>query len=155
MAAPSASTPRPREPGSGLTDDLITPAGTPDDGSVVPALLRSISRSRPFATAGNLPLTVNQNDGYVPVAMSSQAALARGCCANHLSRSHWPTRPARTWTSVSSAVAPSSPMSGPKARHENRQRALDPKSACKWTDTNAPAVGGKLIELVRVPIRFK
>jgi GAF domain/ANTAR domain len=78
VATPSASPPRPDRPGSGLTDDLITLAGTPDDGSVVPALLRSITQ---FA-ADLLPpvnyasVTVGQKDGYVTVAMTSEFALA-------------------------------------------------------------------------------
>lgn len=78
MAIPSASPSLPGRPGSGLTDDLIILAGTPDDGSDVPALLRSITQ---FA-ADLLPpvdyasLTARQQDGYVTVAMSSEVALA-------------------------------------------------------------------------------
>jgi hypothetical protein len=78
VATPSASPPRPGRPGSGLTDDLITLAGTPDDGSDVAALLRSITQ---FA-ADLLPpvnyasVTVGHKDGYVTVAMSSEVALA-------------------------------------------------------------------------------
>jgi GAF domain-containing protein/ANTAR domain-containing protein len=78
VATPSASPPRPGEPGSGLTNDLITLAGTPDDGSDVPVLLRSITQ----LTADLLPpvtyasVTVHQNDADVTVAMSSQVALA-------------------------------------------------------------------------------
>ncbi len=78
MATPSASPPRPDRPGSSLTDDLITLAGTPDDGSAVPALLRSITQ---FA-ADLLPpvsyasVTVHRDGDFVTVAMSSEMALA-------------------------------------------------------------------------------
>jgi hypothetical protein len=44
VATPSASPSRSGRPGQGLADDLITLAGTPDDGSDVPALLRSITQ---------------------------------------------------------------------------------------------------------------
>ena len=78
MATPWALPPVPGRPGSGLTEDLITLAGTPDDGSDVPALLRSITQ---FA-ADRLPpvsyasVTTHRDDGYVTVAMSSEVALA-------------------------------------------------------------------------------
>jgi hypothetical protein len=78
LATPSASPPRSSRPGRGLADDLITLAGTPDDGSDVPALLRSITQ---FA-ADLLPavryasVTVYQKDAFVTVAMSSEVALA-------------------------------------------------------------------------------
>ncbi|GIM89969.1 GAF and ANTAR domain-containing protein [Paractinoplanes toevensis] len=78
MATPSTSPPLPGRPRSGLTDALIVLAGTPDDGSDVPALLRSITQ---FA-ADLLPpvsyasMTTHRTDGYVTVAMSSEMALA-------------------------------------------------------------------------------
>jgi GAF domain len=77
VTPPSASPPRSSPPG-GLTADLITLAGTPDDGSEVPALLRSITQ----LAADLLPpvsyasVTVHQKDGDVTVAMSSEVALA-------------------------------------------------------------------------------
>jgi len=78
VATPSTSPSLPDRPGSGLTDDLIALAGTPDDESSVPALLRSITQ---FA-ADLLPpvsyasMTVHNNDAYATVAMSSEVALA-------------------------------------------------------------------------------
>jgi hypothetical protein len=78
MATPSTSPPRPGPSGRGLTDDLITLAGTPDDDSTVPLLLNSITQ---FA-ADLLPpvsyasMTVRDKDAYATVAMSSEVALA-------------------------------------------------------------------------------
>jgi hypothetical protein len=78
VAIPSAPPPRSGRPGSGLTDDLITLAGTPDDGADVAALLRSITQ----LAADLLPpvryasVTAEQNSAYVTVAMSSEVALA-------------------------------------------------------------------------------
>jgi hypothetical protein len=78
VATPPASPPLPGRPGSGLTGDLITLAGTPDDGSDVPTLLHSITR---FA-AEQLPpvscasVTNPQKDACVAAAMSSEVALA-------------------------------------------------------------------------------
>jgi hypothetical protein len=59
-------------------DDLIALAGTPDDESAVPALLKSITQS----AADLLPpvsyasMTVHDDDSYATVAMSSDLALA-------------------------------------------------------------------------------
>jgi len=78
VATPSTSPPRPDQPGRELRDELIELAGTPDDYSSVPALLRSITQ---FA-ADLLPpvtyasVTALDKDSYTTVAMSSEAALA-------------------------------------------------------------------------------
>jgi GAF domain-containing protein len=78
VATPPTSPLRPDRPGRGLTEDLIALAGTPDDESNVPALLRSITQ---FA-ADLLPpviyasMTVLDKDSYTTVAMSSAVALA-------------------------------------------------------------------------------
>jgi hypothetical protein len=75
---PSTSRPRPEQPGRGLTDDLIELAGTPDDESNVPALLKSITQ----CAADLLPpvsyasVTVHTDNSYATVAMSSELALA-------------------------------------------------------------------------------
>lgn len=78
MATPSSSPPRPGQPGSGLTDDLITLAGTPDDRSDVPVLLRSITQFAAdlLSPATYASMTVHRNDDFVTVAMSSRTALA-------------------------------------------------------------------------------
>jgi hypothetical protein len=74
---PSTSRPRPEQPGRDLADELIALAGTPDDDSNVPALLKSITQS----AADLLPpvsyasVTVH-DDSYATVAMSSLLALA-------------------------------------------------------------------------------
>jgi GAF domain-containing protein/ANTAR domain-containing protein len=78
VTTPPASPPRPGRPGSGLPDHLIALAGTPDDGSDVSALLRSITQ----CAADELPpvsyasVTVHQQRSYATVAMSSRLALA-------------------------------------------------------------------------------
>ena len=78
MATPSTSPTRPDRPGRGLAGDLILLAGTPDAGSSVPALLRSITQY----TADLLPavsyasVTAAEEDSYVTVALSSESALA-------------------------------------------------------------------------------
>jgi GAF domain-containing protein/ANTAR domain-containing protein len=78
VATPSTSSPRPDGPGYGLTRDMIALAGTPDDDSSVPALLRSITQ----LAADLLPpvsyasMTVHNKDSYTTVAMSSEVALA-------------------------------------------------------------------------------
>jgi hypothetical protein len=61
-----------------LTDDLIELAATPDDGSSMSVLLRSITRSAadlltPVAYAS---MTVHDNDSYTTVAVSNDLALA-------------------------------------------------------------------------------
>jgi hypothetical protein len=78
VADPSTSPPRPDRPSRGFTDDLITLAGTPDDESAVPALLKSIAQ---FA-ADLLPpvsyasVTLHAEGSYATVAMTSELALA-------------------------------------------------------------------------------
>jgi hypothetical protein len=78
VATPSTSPPGPDQPGRGLTDDLIALAGTPDDESNVPALLKSITQ---FA-ADLLPpvsyasVTVHDEDSFATVAVTSELALA-------------------------------------------------------------------------------
>jgi hypothetical protein len=78
VATPPTSPPRPDHPGRDLTADLITLAGTPDDGSNVPVLLKSITQ---FA-ADLLPpvsyasMTAHGKDAYATVAMTSELALA-------------------------------------------------------------------------------
>jgi hypothetical protein len=78
VATASTSAARPDQPGGVLADGLIALAGTPDDDSSVPALLRSITQ---FA-ADLLPpvtyasVTVRHEDAYTTVAMSSDVALA-------------------------------------------------------------------------------
>ncbi|MEV6495747.1 GAF domain-containing protein [Actinoplanes sp. NPDC051633] len=78
MATPSASTPPQDRPGHGLRDDLIALAGTPDDNSGVPGLLRSIVQY----AADLLPpvsyasVTTHEEGSYATVAMSSEVALA-------------------------------------------------------------------------------
>jgi len=76
--AETTSRPRPEQPGRDLADDLIALAGTPDDDSTVPAMLKSITQS----AADLLPpvsyasVTVHDDDTYATVAMSSDLALA-------------------------------------------------------------------------------
>ena len=78
MTNPSGSALRPEEPRGGLAGDLIVLAGTPDDDSCVPVLLRSITQ---FA-ADLLPpvsyasVTARDQGAYATVAMSSEVALA-------------------------------------------------------------------------------
>jgi hypothetical protein len=78
VATESTSPPRPDQPGRGLADSIIALAGTPDDESSVPVLLRSVTQ---FA-ADLLPpvsyasTTVHEKDSYVTVAMSSEIARA-------------------------------------------------------------------------------
>jgi hypothetical protein len=108
VATPSPS--RPDRPGRGLAEDLITLAGTPNDDSTVPALLRSVTQ---FA-ADLLPpvsyasVTVHDESSYATVAMSSELALAvdeaqytdhAGPCLDTL-RTDEPTAVARIDTTV-------------------------------------------------------
>jgi hypothetical protein len=78
MAISSPSPERHGRPAHGLTDSLIALAGTPDDESSVPALLRTITQ----LTADLLPpvtyasMTIHHKDSYATVAMSSELALA-------------------------------------------------------------------------------
>jgi hypothetical protein len=78
VATSSTSTSQPRPPGGSLADGLIALAGTPDDASSIPGLLRSITQ---FA-ADILPpisyasMTAQSDDSYVTVAMTSEVALA-------------------------------------------------------------------------------
>jgi GAF domain-containing protein len=78
VATPSPSPPRPGRPEIGLTEDLIALAGTPDDDSSVPALLRSITQLAvdllPPVTYASV--TVHDKGSYTTVAMSSEVALA-------------------------------------------------------------------------------
>jgi hypothetical protein len=78
MGHPSTSPARPGQPDRGLADGLIALAGTPDDESSVPALLRSITQ----LAADLLPpvsyasMTIRRKDAYTTVAMSSEISLA-------------------------------------------------------------------------------
>jgi hypothetical protein len=78
LATPSTSATRPNQPDRGLADGLIALAGTPDDASNVPDMLRSIAQ----LAADLLPqvnyasMTVQQEDNFTTVAMSSEVALA-------------------------------------------------------------------------------
>jgi hypothetical protein len=78
VATPSASPPRPDRPARGLTDGLITLAGTPDDDSGVPVLLRSITQLAAdlLPPVSYVSVTVHDKDAYSTVAMSSEVALA-------------------------------------------------------------------------------
>lgn len=78
MSSSSTSSTRPDGPRWGLTDDLITLAGMPDDESAVPALLRSVVQLAAdlLAPVSYASVTVLENASYATVAMSSQAALA-------------------------------------------------------------------------------
>jgi hypothetical protein len=77
VATPFTSPSRPGT-GRGLTDDLIALAGTPDDDSGVPELLRSVLQHAvdlltPVTYAS---ITRPDKDSYSTVAMTSEAALA-------------------------------------------------------------------------------
>jgi ANTAR domain-containing protein/GAF domain-containing protein len=78
VAVPSASPPRSERPGSELTVGLITLAGTPDDQSDVPVLLRSIIQYAAdlLAPVSYASITAYENDAFTTVAMSSEVALA-------------------------------------------------------------------------------
>jgi hypothetical protein len=99
VAIPSTSPPQPDRPGRGLTADLIALAGTPDDESSVPALLRSITQfaADQLSAASYASMTVLHKDSYTTVAMSSEVALAvdeaqyadqTGPCLDALRTSH-------------------------------------------------------------------
>lgn len=78
MATTSTPTQRPDPAGRGLASGLISLAGTPDDDSCVPDLLRSITQFAAdlLAPVSYASVTTHRADSFTTVAMSSDVALA-------------------------------------------------------------------------------